>query len=62
MVSISVGAGVLAAIPIAIVTHFTNASWSYASSIEREGYPPLWLWAGIAAAIATAGTIYRWRK
>jgi hypothetical protein len=60
--SISVGAGVLAAVVIAIVTHLTNASWSYANNIEREGYPPLWLWAGIAAAIATAGTMYRWHK
>jgi hypothetical protein len=60
--SISVGVGVLAAVVIAIITHLTYASWSYVNSIEREGYPPLWLWAGVAAIIATAGTMYRWRK
>jgi hypothetical protein len=59
---ISVGGGVLAAVVIAIATHLTNAGWAYAFSIEREGYPPLWLWAGVGASIATAGIMYARRK
>ena len=59
---ISVGAGVFAAVVIAIATHLTNTAWAYAISIEREGYPPLWLWAGLGALIATAGIIYARRK
>jgi hypothetical protein len=62
MASISVGAGILAAVVIAIATHATRESWLYANSIREEGYPPLWLWAGTAASIATAGAMYRWRK
>ena len=59
---ISVGAGVLAAVVIAIATHWTSAASAYANSIEREGYPPLWLWAGIGTSIATAGIMYARRK
>jgi hypothetical protein len=59
---ISVGAGVLAAVVIALATHLTRAGWAYAISIEREGYPPLWLWAGLRALIATAGIMHARRK
>jgi hypothetical protein len=59
---ISVGAGVFVAVVIAIATHLTNTAWAYAISVEREGYPPLWLWAGLGVSIATAGIMYARRK
>jgi hypothetical protein len=59
---ISAGAGILAAVVIAIAIHLTGASWAYANRIERQGYQPLWLWAAIGTSIAMAGIMYAGRK
>jgi hypothetical protein len=58
IVPISVGIGILAAAVCAIATHQTYASWNYAQQLSEQGYPPLWLWAGVGAALVSAGVLY----
>ena len=52
-------AGALAALTFAIATHATRWAYFYAADVEKEGWPPLWLWAGIAVAVLTAGILER---
>lgn len=55
---ISIGAGILTAVAFAIETHWTRSTWEYAISLHNQGYPPLWLWAGVATALVTAGVLF----
>jgi hypothetical protein len=60
--AVAVGTGILAAIIIAIATHLTPATWAYANTLDKQGYPPLWVWAGGAGAALAAGMMYSRRK
>lgn len=61
VVAVSVGVGIIAAVVCAIGTHLTRGTYQYAYSLDQQGYPPLWVWAGVAAALATVGILFRRR-